>query len=54
VTRIFVITTYGATVKPGGVRPPAADPGSALPELTALAAEVAAGKRSARSALSSQ
>jgi hypothetical protein len=54
VTRIFVITTYGATVKPGGVRPPTADPGSALPELTALAAEVAAGKRSARSALSSQ
>jgi hypothetical protein len=51
VTRIFVITTYGATVKSGGVRPPAADPGSALPELTALAAEVAAGKRSARAAL---
>lgn len=54
VTRIFVITTYGATVKPGGVRPPTTDPGSALPELTALAAELAAGKRSARSALSSQ
>ncbi|HEY4188065.1 MAG TPA: hypothetical protein VGP07_23520, partial [Polyangia bacterium] len=48
VTRIFVITTYGATVKPGGVRAPAADPGSALPELTALAAEVAAGKKSIR------
>jgi hypothetical protein len=48
VTRIFVITTYGATVKPGGVRPPAADPGSALPELTALAAQVAAGKISIR------
>jgi hypothetical protein len=54
VTRIFVITTYGATVKQGGVRAPAAEPGSALPELTALAAEVAAGKRSTRAAVSSQ
>jgi hypothetical protein len=51
-TRIFVITTYGATVKPGGVRAAAgADAGAALPELTALAAEVAAGKRSSRQAL---
>jgi hypothetical protein len=49
--RIFVITTYGATVKAGGVRPPTADPGTALPELTALSAEVAAGKLSPRSAL---
>ena len=30
-SRIFVITTYGATVKPGGVRPPTADPGAACP-----------------------
>ena len=44
VTRIFVVTTYGATVKAGGVRPPAGNPGDALPELTALAAEVAAGQ----------
>ena len=51
VIRIFVITTYGASVKPGGVHPPSADPGTALPELTALAAEVAAGKLSTRSAL---
>lgn len=51
VIRIFVITTFGATVKPGGVRPPAGDPGAALAELTALAAEVAAGKVSARAAL---
>ncbi len=51
VIRIFVITTYGATVKPGGVHPPAADPGTALPELTTLAAEVAAGKLSCRAAL---
>ncbi len=51
VIRIFVITTYGATVKPGGVHPPTADPGTALPELTTLAAEVAAGKLSCRAAL---
>jgi hypothetical protein len=52
VLRIFVVTTYGATVRPGGVPLPAADPGRALPELTALAAEVAAGKVSLRAALS--
>jgi hypothetical protein len=52
VMRIFVITTYGATVKPGGVRLPAGDAGAALPELTALAAEVTAGKLSCRAALS--
>ena len=46
IIRIFVVTTFGATVKPGGVRPPAGNPGAALPELTALAAEVAAGKLS--------
>ena len=51
ITRIFVVTTFGATVKPGGVRPPAGNPGGALPELTALAAEVAAGKRSSHAAL---
>jgi hypothetical protein len=51
VIRIFVVTTYGGTVRPGGVPLPAADPGAALPELTALAAEVAAGKVSLRAAL---
>jgi len=51
VTRVFVITTFGATVKPGGVRPPEHDPGTALPELAALAAEVAAGRRSFHAAL---
>jgi hypothetical protein len=51
ITRIFVVTTFGGTVKPGGVRPPAGNPGDALPELTALAAEVAAGKLSAHAAL---
>jgi hypothetical protein len=38
-------------VKLGGVHPPAGHPGDALPELTALAAEVAAGKLSAHAAL---
>lgn len=52
VIRILVVTTYGATVRPGGVPVPAADPGTALPELTALAAEVAAGKVSLRAAVS--
>ena len=37
--------------RPGGVRPPAGNPGAALPELTALAAEVAAGKLSSHAAL---
>jgi hypothetical protein len=50
VIRLFVVTTFGATVKPGGVTTGsgAADP---LPELTALAAEVAAGRRPLRAAL---
>jgi hypothetical protein len=51
VVRVFVITTYGATVKAGGVRPAAEKPGEALAQLTALAAEVAAGKLSPRAAL---
>jgi hypothetical protein len=51
IVRIFVVTTFGATVRVGGVRPPAGNPGAALPELTALAAEVAAGKLSSRAAL---
>jgi len=46
-----VITTYGATVKEGGVRPAADKPGEALAVLTTLAAEVAAGKLSPRAAL---
>ena len=49
--RIFVVTTFGGTVRAGGVRPPPGNPGAALPELTALAAEVAAGKLSAHAAL---
>jgi hypothetical protein len=50
VIRIFVITTYGATVKAGGIRPPTGDAGGALAELTAVAAEVASGKLSSRAA----
>jgi hypothetical protein len=49
--RILIVTTYGATVKPGGVPITGSDAGAALPELTALAAEVAAGRRSSRAAL---
>lgn len=51
IVRIFVVTTFGGTVRAGGVRPPPGNPGAALPELTALAAEVAAGKLSAHAAL---
>ena len=51
IVRIFVVTTFGTTVKEGGVRPPPGNPGAALPELTALAAEVAAGKMSSHAAL---
>jgi hypothetical protein len=51
IVRIFVVTTFGGTVKAGGVRAPPGNPGAALPELTALAAEVAAGKLSAHAAL---
>jgi hypothetical protein len=48
--RIFVVTTYGATITAGGVRA-GADPSASLPELTALAAEVAAGRRSSHEAV---
>jgi hypothetical protein len=43
--RVFVITTYGATTKPGGVPTTPDKSSDALAELTALAAEIAAGKR---------
>jgi hypothetical protein len=51
VMRLFVVTTYGATVKPGGVSPRAADSTAALAELTALAAELTTGRRSLRQGL---
>jgi len=51
VFRVFVATTYGATLKPGGVSVRSADATSAVAELTALAAEMAAGRRSPRAAI---
>ena len=42
--RIFVVTTFGATVKAGGVSTKPKDATRALAELTGLAAEVVAGK----------
>jgi len=51
VMRLFVATTYGATVKAGGVSPRAADATASLAELTALAAEVTAGRRTLRSGM---
>jgi hypothetical protein len=53
VIRLFVVTTWAATVKPGGVSPSSGGAAGPLAELTALAAEVTAGRRSLRSALSS-
>ncbi|HVR63344.1 MAG TPA: hypothetical protein VMU50_15695 [Polyangia bacterium] len=50
--RLFVITTFGATVKEGGVTTGLHGGGDVLPELTALAAEVAAGRRSLRQVVS--
>lgn len=47
VIRLFVATTYGATVRPGGVSVDG-DSTASLAELTALAAEVAAGRRPLR------
>jgi hypothetical protein len=47
VIRLFVATTYGATVKPGGVSLDG-DSTAALAELTALSAEVAAVRRPLR------
>jgi len=51
VMRLFVATTYGATLKVGGVSPRAADATASLAELTALAAEVTAGRRGLRSGM---
>jgi len=56
--RLFIVTTFGATVKVGGVvaglSANGKPSGDVLPELTALAAEVAAGRRSLRQALAPQ
>jgi hypothetical protein len=50
--RIFVVTTFGATVKTGGVSTRPQDSTRALAELTALKAEVVASRRSLRETLS--
>lgn len=50
-TRLFVVTTYGATIKAGGVSAAPADAAASLAELTALAAEVAAGRKPIREAM---
>jgi len=51
VIRLFVVTTYGGTVKPGGSSMDPADAQHTLAELTALAAQVTAGRRTLRDAL---
>ena len=51
--RIFVVTTFGATVKVGGVSTKPKDATRTLAELNALTGEVVAGKRSLREALTS-
>jgi len=50
-TRIFVVTTFGATVKEGGVSTRPQDTTRSMAELTTLTAEVIAGKRSLRQVL---
>jgi len=51
VVRIFVVTTFGATVKAGGSSMDPKDSQHTLAELTALAAEVTVGKRTLRDAM---
>jgi hypothetical protein len=46
VLRLFVVTTFGATVKPGGVAPSGPDATAALAALGKLAEEVVAGRLS--------
>ncbi len=51
VIRIFVVTTYGGTIKPGGCSMKPQDARQTLAELTTLAAEVGAGRKTLRDAL---
>jgi hypothetical protein len=51
VTRIFVVTTFGATAKAGGVSTKPKDATRSMAELTALTAEVVAARRSLREVL---
>jgi hypothetical protein len=50
VIRVFVVTTFGATVKPGGSSLDPKDAQRTLAELTTLAAEVTAGRKTLREA----
>lgn len=54
VIRIFVVTTFGGTVKPGGSSMQPQDARQTLAELTTLAAEVGAGRKSLRAALEAE
>jgi hypothetical protein len=54
VIRLFAVTTYGATIKPGGSSMDPKDADYTLAELTALAAQVSAGKRTLRDALAGE
>ena len=51
VIRIFVVTTFGGTIKPGGCSMQPQDARQTLAELTALSAEVGAGRKTLRDAL---
>jgi hypothetical protein len=52
VIRIFVVTTFGGTIKPGGCSMQPQDARQTLAELTTLSAEVGAGRKTLRDALS--
>jgi hypothetical protein len=54
VIRIFVVTTFGGTIKLGGSSLKPQDARQTLAELTALAAEAAAGRKTLRDALGSE
>jgi len=51
VIRIFVVTTFGGTIKPGGCSMQPQDARQTMAELTALTAEVGAGRKTLRDAL---
>jgi len=49
--RVFVVTTFAATVEPGGVSTRPQDASRALAAIDAAVADVAAGRRSLRAAV---
>jgi hypothetical protein len=51
VIRIFVVTTFGGTIKPGGCSMQPQDARQTLAELATMAAEVGAGRKTLRDAL---